>query len=564
MKGAEAIIKALKKEDVEHVFGYPGGAVIDLYDAIHEDDDLKHILTRHEQGAAHAADGYARVTGKAGVCIATSGPGATNLVTGIATAHMDSVPVVALTGQVPVEMIGNDAFQEADTTGITIPITKHNQLLKESKNILSTIKKSFHIAETGRNGPVLIDIPKDLQSEDIDFDYPKDISLPGYNPTFRPHELQIKKAVDAIMEARRPVIYAGGGVIASNASKELRELSETIMAPVTTTLLAKGCYNEESDLCLGMLGMHGTKEANYAITESDLIIAVGARFDDRVTGKIEGFAPNAKIVHIDIDPAEIGKNVKTHIPIVGDAKKALNKLIKRINRKKIKKENTEWHNKIKRWKKEKSESLKSEGKRIKPQFVVKKISEKTPDDTILATEVGQCQMWAAHYYKFKKPRTFLTSGGLGTMGYGLPASIGAQIAAPDKKVWNIAGDGSIQMNIQEIATAVKFNLPINIAILNNNYLGMVRQWQELFFDERYSQTHLGENPDFSKIAEGFGAKGMVVEKDSEVEEAIDIANSTDKPVLIDFKVKKEENVYPMVPSGSTLTEMLERKDIKGD
>ncbi|PTD93783.1 biosynthetic-type acetolactate synthase large subunit [archaeon SCG-AAA382B04] len=562
MKGAEAVIESLKKEGVEKIFGYPGGAVINLYDALYEEQEIDHILTRHEQGAAHAADGYARVTGNPGVCVATSGPGATNLVTGIATAQMDSVPLVAITGQVPTDMIGNDAFQEADITGISMPITKHNYLIKDPSKLTKVMRKAFKIAGNGREGPVLIDLPKDIQNAEINFEY-KDVDIRSYQPTKKGHPLQIKKASKAIMEAERPVLYVGGGVIASNASKEVRKLAELTMTPVTTTLMAKGSFDENHPLSLDMLGMHGTKSANYAITESDLIIAVGARFDDRVTGEIEGFAPNAKVIHIDIDPAEIGKNVETHIPIVGDAKKVLKKLIDRIKEQQVNKEETEWHNKIERWKKEYPLSYDNKGSRIKPQFVVEKIDETTPDDTIIATEVGQCQMWAAQFYDFKRPRTWVSSGGLGTMGYGLPASIGAQVGKPEKTVWDIAGDGSIQMNIQEIATATKYDLPINIAVLNNNYLGMVRQWQELFFDKRYSQTNLPQNPDFVKIAEGFGAEGKIVEKQSEVKEAIEEANSSSKPYIIDFRVEKEENVMPMVPAGASLSEVIDSEDLRG-
>ncbi len=560
MKGSEAVVESLKEEGIKKIFGYPGGAVINLYDALYEEEDIQHILTRHEQGAAHAADGYARVTGEPGVCIATSGPGATNLVTGIATAHMDSIPLVAITGQVPTDMIGNDAFQEADMTGISMPITKHNYLIKDPNNLTKTIRKAFKISQIGRKGPVLIDLPKDIQNSEIDFDYPE-IDIRSYNPTKKGHPLQIKKAAKALMESERPVIYVGGGIISSEASAEVEELAKSTMTPVTTTLMAKGCFNEEHPLSLGMLGMHGTKAANYSITESDLVLAIGARFDDRVTGEIEGFAPNAKIIHIDIDPAEIGKNVEVDIPIVGDAKNVLNKLINKIKDYKIEKKETEWHKKIKRWKNQYPLTYDQNGDRIKPQFVVEKIDENTPDNTIIATEVGQCQMWGAQFYDFKEPRTFITSGGLGTMGYGLPASIGAQIGKPSRTVWNIAGDGSIQMNIQEIATAVQYDLPINVAILNNNYLGMVRQWQELFFDKRYSETNLRKNPDFVKIAEAYGAEGKVVEKQSEVEETIIEATKSKKPYIIDFRVEKEENVLPMVPAGASLSEVIGKEDL---
>ena len=477
VNGARALIKCLEEEGVDTLFGYPGGQIIPFYNELY-DSNLRHILVRHEQAAAHAADGYARATGKTGVCVSTSGPGATNLVTGIATAYMDSVPIVALTGQVPTFLIGNDAFQEADITGITQPITKHNYLVQDAKELPRIVKEAFHIASTGRPGPVLIDLPKDIQNAEIDFYYPDKVELRGYKPTYKGNIQQIKRAAEEIANSSMPIIYAGGGVISSNASSELVELAETINAPVTTTLMGIGSIPTEHPLYVGMLGMHGTKYANYAIQESDLIIAVGARFDDRVTGKLESFAPNARVIHIDVDPAEISKNVKVHIPIVGDAKqvlKSLNKYIQRCN-------SGAWIEKINQWKKEYPLTYRQESPDvIMPQFVIEQISEACKD-AIIVTEVGQHQMWAAQFFKYKKPRTFLTSGGLGTMGYGFPAAIGAKVGRPDKTVINIAGDGSFQMNSQELATVVQNDIPVVSVILNNGYLGMVRQWQELFYD----------------------------------------------------------------------------------
>ncbi|WP_290900270.1 acetolactate synthase large subunit [Ferroglobus sp.] len=553
MRAADAIVKALEKEGVKHIFGIPGGAIIEVYDALF-DSEIMHVLTRHEQAAVHAADGYARATGRVGVAFATSGPGATNTVTGIATAYMDSSPVIVMTGQVPRSLIGNDAFQEADITGITMPITKHNYLVTDEKELLRIIKEAFHIAKTGRPGPVLIDLPKDVTIADIEFDYPEKVELPGYKPKYAGHPRQIKRAAELIMKAERPIILAGGGVIHSNASEELVKLAETIPAFVVTSLMGKGAIPETHPLSLGFIGMHGAKYANYAIQESDLIIAVGVRFSDRTTGKVSSFAPNAKIIHIDIDPAEIGKNVRVDVPIVGDAKLVLRELIKHIQYKRRK----EWEDKVNEWRRKYPLRYKRDGK-LKPQYVIEKLYELAPD-AIVTTEVGQNQMWAAQYFKVKYPRQFITSGGLGTMGFGFPAAIGVKTAFPDKTVVDIAGDGSFLMNIQELATCVDYGIDVKVFILNNAFLGMVRQWQQLFYDERYSQTCLlCKEMSFEKIAEGFGAVGITVERESEVEDAIKEALSIDAPVVVDFRVDRLENVYPMVPAGAALNEIIDEE-----
>jgi acetolactate synthase-1/2/3 large subunit len=552
MTGAEAVVESLRREGIEIVFGYPGGAVLPLYDVLYE-SDIRHILVRHEQGAAHAADGYARATGKVGVCIATSGPGATNLVTGIATAYMDSVPIVALTGQVPRVLIGNDAFQEADICGITMPITKHNYLVKDEQELPRIMKEAFYIASTGRPGPVLIDLPKDVQTEEIEFDYPKEIVMRGYKPKVKGNEQQIKRAALTILESERPVIYAGGGVIISNASEELRMLAEKIMAPVTASLMGTGAFPDEHPLSLGMLGMHGTRYANYAIQQSDLIIAIGTRFDDRATGKVDAFAPEAKIIHIDVDPAEIGKNVRVDIPIVGDCKQVLQSLLKYIDRAC----NSEvWLRKVEEWKKEYPLTYTYSESVIKPQYVVEEIY-RACKDAIIVTEVGQNQMWARQFFRYKDPRTFISSGGLGTMGYGFPASIGAKLGRPDKVVFDIAGDGSFLMNSQELATAVSNDVPVIVAILNNGYLGMVRQWQELFFCRRYSHTCLEGSVDFVKLAESYGALGLRAERPSEVRGVIEEALRANMPTVIDFICDPEENVMPMVPAGAAINEFVE-------
>ena len=547
--GAEILVKSLLEEGVDTVFGYPGGAVLEIYDALYK-SPLRHILVRHEQGAAHMADAYARATGKPGVCFATSGPGATNLVTGIATAYMDSVPLIAFTGQVTCDLLGRDSFQEVDITGITLPITKHNYLVKNVENLAQTIKEAFHIATTGRPGPVLIDIPKDVSLKKTNFNYPKTVNLRGC-PSFGPGDpKRIKEAADLIMAARQPLIYAGGGVIISGAHKELQELAELADSPVTTTLMGMGGFPGIHPQALGMLGMHGTKYANCAVCECDVLIAVGARFDDRVTGKLDEFAPQAKIIHIDIDPAEIGKNIQIDIPIVGDVKQVLHE----INRKLEQKKHPEWQNKIARWKEEYPLRYENGGS-LKPQYVIEQIYEVTRGEAIITTEVGQNQIWAAQFYKYNNPRSFITSGGLGTMGYGLPAAIGAKVGRPDKVVIDIAGDGSIQMNIQELATAVSNDIPVIVAILNNSYLGMVRQWQELFYDGRYSHTEIS-GPDFAKLAEAYGAIGKRVTKPDEVRPALEQAISANKVVVIDFVVEREENALPMVPPGGCLNRML--------
>ncbi len=552
MSGARAVIESLISEKVDVIFGYPGGQVLPLYDELY-DADIRHILVRHEQAAAHAADGYARATGKAGVCLATSGPGATNLVTGIATAYMDSVPVIALTGQVPRTLIGYDAFQEANITGITLPITKHNYLVQDAKDIPRIFKEAFYIAQTGRPGPVLIDLPKDTQTEIIDFEYPANAKLRGYRPTYAGNELQVKKAASLILKAERPVIYVGGGIIFSNATEELKAMAECIMAPVTTTLMGMGAFPSAHPLSLGMLGMHGTRYANYAIQESDLIIAVGVRFDDRATGKISAFAPNAKIIHIDIDPAEIGKNVRVDVPIVGDAKNVLKTLLSHIKQEQVKTD--AWNKKIAAWKKEYPLSYKKDDL-LRPQFVVEKISEVCPD-AIIVTEVGQNQMWAAQFFNYKNPRTFISSGGLGTMGYGFPASMGAKVGRPESTVIDIAGDGSFQMNSQELATVVQNDIPVIVAILDNGFLGMVRQWQELFFNRRYSHTCLSGSVDFVKLADAYGALGLRATKKDEVKDLIEEAVKSERPAILDFIVEREENVSPMVPAGAAINEILD-------
>ena len=555
--GAEILIECLIKEGVDTIFGYPGGAVLPIYDALFK-SSLKHILVRHEQGGVHAADGYARASGRVGVCLVTSGPGATNTETGIATAYMDSIPLVILTGQVPTAMIGNDAFQEADIVGITRPCTKHNYLVRDVNDLTTIIKEAFYIASTGKPGPVLIDLPKDVMTASTTLRYPEKLHIRGYQPTYEGHIGQIKKVADALMTAQRPVIFIGGGIITSSASKELLELSEITHIPVTTTLMGLGGFPSEHTLSLNMCGMHGTFSSNMALTNTDLIIGIGARFDDRVTGKVDEFATGAKIVHIDIDPTSISKNIPADIPIVGDAKDILRKLIGLLKKEKKdwKKDHHEWLNQIKEWKSTHPLSYNQGKNIIKPQYVIEQIHEATKGEAIITTEVGQNQMWTAQYYKFKRPRTFLTSGGLGTMGYGFPAAIGAQIAFPDKIVFDIAGDGSIQMNIQELATAVQYRLPVKVAILNNSFLGMVRQWQELFYDKRYSYSCMESHPDFVKLAEAYGAVGLRAEKPEDVKKVLKEAIETPKPVLIDFIIEREENVYPMVPAGSPISKML--------
>jgi len=550
--GARTLIEALQREGVDTIFGYPGGVVLPIYDELY-DSSIRHILVRHEQAAAHAADGYARASGRVGVCLATSGPGACNLVTGIATAYMDSIPIVALTGQVPTGLLGNDAFQESDITGITMPVTKHNYLVKDVADLDRVIQEAFYIARTGRPGPVLVDLPKDVTTSQMKSGgtVPKTVSLRGYQPTYEGHVRQIDKALDLIARAERPLIYAGGGVVLSGASAELLEFMETAAIPVTTTLMGLGAVPGDHPLCLGMLGMHGTQSANYAVTECDLLLAVGVRFDDRVTGKIETFAPNAAIVHIDIDPAEIGKNKKVDVPIVGDVKAVLQALLRRMKKRG---ETANWVARINNWKAQYPLGYSDDG-RLHPQYVVEQLSDVLKGEGIIVSEVGQNQMWTALYYTFTKPRTWITSGGLGTMGYGLPAAIGAHYARPDMPVVDVAGDGSIQMNIQEFGTVAQYDIPVKVVILNNMYLGMVRQWQELFYDRRYSYTELPP-VDFVKIANAYGIEGLKVEEKDGVRGAIETALATDGPFVLDFRVEREENVFPMVPAGAAINEMI--------
>ncbi|MGD0885336.1 MAG: biosynthetic-type acetolactate synthase large subunit [Thermodesulfovibrionales bacterium] len=556
--GAEIIVESLKREGVRHIFGYPGGVVLNIFDLLYDNKDLQLILTRHEQGAIHAADGYARATGKAGVALVTSGPGATNTVTGIATASMDSIPLVVLSGQVPTMLIGNDAFQEADIVGITRPCTKYNYLVKDVRELSKIIREAFHIATTGRPGPVLIDLPKDVTSAKTEFTWPH-IDIKSYKPTYEGNKYMITQAAHLMAKSKKAVIVAGGGVISSGASKELKDLAESTETPVTMTLMGLGGFPGTHKLSLGMLGMHGTYYANKAVQDSDLLIAIGMRFDDRVTGKIDGFAPHAKIIHIDIDPTSIRKNVRVDIPIVGDVRSVLTTL-NRILKEDISEPWTEvkkaWIKQTEAWRAERPLTYTWSDEVIKPQYVVEKIYELTKGDAIITTEVGQNQMWAAQFYKYDKPRTWLSSGGLGTMGYGFPAAIGAQLAFPNKLVIDIAGDGSIQMNIQELATAIINKLPVKVAILNNHYLGMVRQWQELFYNERYSYSHLDVTPDFVEVAHAYGAVGLRASKPSEVEPVLKEAFKVKKPVFMDFMIHWKEKVYPMVPAGATIDQML--------
>jgi acetolactate synthase-1/2/3 large subunit len=558
LTGAQIFFECLKVEGVDVIFGLPGGVLLDLYDEMPK-HNIRHILVRHEQGATHMADGYARSTGRVGVCLVTSGPGATNTVTGIATAYMDSIPIVVFTGQVPTALIGNDAFQEADIVGITRPCTKHNYLVKDVRDLARVIREAFYLARSGRPGPILVDLPKDVINAKAEYKLPKKVALQGYKPTTEAHMGQIKRAYAAIGKAKRPVIYAGGGVINSNAAKELRQLGENLRCPVTTTLMGLGGFPAPHELWLGMLGMHGTFRANMAVGNTDLLVAIGARFDDRVTGKLDEFAPSAKIIHIDIDPTSISKNVKVDIPIVGDCKDALKKLLQLVKENPIddlEKVRKPWLDQIQKWKETYPLAYDQKGDLIKPQYVVEKLYELSEGKAIIATEVGQNQMWAAQYYHFLEPRTLLTSGGLGTMGYGLPAAIGAQAAFPDRLVIDVAGDGSIQMCIQEMITAVENNLPVKVAILNNQYLGMVRQWQQLFYEQNYCATCLKIAPDFVKLAEAYGALGLRAHKPDEVEAVIREGFASPKPVIMDFVVNPEECVYPMVPAGAPMTEML--------
>ena len=548
--GAHVLLEALKAEGVDTIFGIPGGAVIPILDALYDDPDLRFVLMRHEQGAGHAADGYARATGRVGVCLATSGPGATNLVTALATANFDSVPMVAITGQVKTHLIGNDAFQEADITGIARPCTKHTYLVRDVDRLGETLRAAFHIARTGRPGPVLVDIPSDVSVATTEVPLPDGADLPGYKPVVKGNRRQIKRAAEAIDAAERPLLYVGGGVILAGASDVLRQLAMKANIPVTTTLMGLGAFPEDHPLSLKMLGMHGTAYANYAVQQSDLLIAVGARFDDRITGDVSTFAPNARILHVDVDPTSISKNIGVHIPVVGDAGDVLAGLLDRVEAR----DRSDWIDQIGAWKEKHPLTYKDEG--LKPQYVVQQICEASDGNAIVTTEVGQNQMWAAQWFTHRHPRHFLTSGGLGTMGYGFPAAVGAQAGMPDAVVVDVAGDGSIQMNIQELAPAVYYKIPVKICILNNGYLGMVRQWQELFYKKRYSATELTGNPDFVRLAEAYGAKGRRITERDDVRPALDEALADRDVWVLDFHIEKEENVFPMVPAGEAIDRMI--------
>jgi acetolactate synthase-1/2/3 large subunit len=557
LNGAQILMEVLKEEGVDSIFGFPGGATIDIHDNL-EETDIRHFLVRHEQAAVHAADGYARVTGKVGVCLVTSGPGATNAVTGVATAYMDSIPLVIISGQVPTHLIGNDAFQEVDIVGITRPCTKHNYLVPSVEELPRILKEAFHIARSGRPGPVLVDIPKNVQQGTTDFKPNRKVKLKSYNPTYKPNTKQLRKVVELLKTAKRPVIFAGGGVILSDAADDLTRLARSTQTPVTMSLMGLGAFPGSDPLSLGMIGMHGTYRANMSTSECDLLIGIGVRFDDRVTGKTDCFASQAKIVHIDIDPTSIRKNVPVSIPVVGDCKSSLeiiNQYLAESDLETIRARRGAWLEQIDVWKRDFKLAYTQEDQ-IKPQYVVEKLYELTRGQAIITTEVGQNQMWAAQFYHFDRPNHFVTSGGLGTMGFGLPAAIGAQVAFPDALVVDVAGDGSIQMNIQEMATAVQYKLPVKVVILNNCYLGMVRQWQELFYDKRYASTCMDHAPDFVKLADAFGATGLRATRPEAVEDILRRGLETPGPVIMDFRVAREECVYPMVPAGAPITEML--------
>ncbi|QTO39722.1 biosynthetic-type acetolactate synthase large subunit [Desulfovibrio desulfuricans] len=557
--GAQILLESMKREGVDVLFGYPGGAVIDIYDELPRHPELRHVLVRHEQGAVHAADGYARASGKTGVCLVTSGPGATNTVTGIATAYSDSIPLVVFTGQVPTQLIGNDAFQEVDIVGITRPCTKHNFLVKDITKLALTIRQAFYLARSGRPGPVLVDLPKDVMQKRAEFVWPEDVYMRSYNPTYKPNLNQLRRSVEELAKAERPVILAGGGVILSNGAEALTSLARKLNIPVTCTLMGLGAFPATDPLWLGMVGMHGTYAANLAINNCDVLMCVGARFDDRVTGRLAAFAPKARIVHIDIDPTSIRKNVEVHVPVVGDCRLALEGIAEiceaKLENKDWAGEHAAWIAAVAEWKASKPLCYQCNGN-IKPQSVIEALYDITGGDAIIATEVGQHQMWVAQFYSFTKPRTLLTSGGLGTMGYGFPASVGAQFAFPDKKVIAVAGDASLQMNIQELATVVANKLPIKVVILNNRYLGMVRQWQELFYNNNYSSTNMEAQPDFVKLAEAYGAEGYRIEKAEDMRAVLEKALASPNPAFIDVVVEREENVYPIVPAGAALDEML--------
>jgi len=561
LSGAEILMRCLKEEGVEYIFGYPGGAVLHIYDALFQQDDVKHILVRHEQGATHAADGYARATGKPGVVLVTSGPGATNAVTGIATAYLDSIPLIVISGQVPSPVIGSDAFQEVDMVGITRPCVKHNFLVKHVSEIAETMKKAFMVATTGRPGPVVVDIPKDTTDPSIKvpFKYPKRISMRSYNPVVKGHKGQIKKAVDVILEAERPMIYSGGGVVLGNAAKELTEFTKHLGYPITNTLMGLGAYPATDSQFVGMLGMHGTYEANMAMHECDVLIAIGARFDDRVTGKLSEFCPNSKIIHLDVDPASISKTVKVDVPIVGEVKPVLAEMIELLKGSKKKapaKAIKEWWKQIDEWRGMDCLRYDRDSKLIKPQFVIETLYEVTGGDAYVTSDVGQHQMWAAQYYPFDKPRRWINSGGLGTMGFGLPAAIGVKLAYPDSDVVCVTGEASIQMCLQELSTALQYNTGIKIINLNNRFMGMVRQWQEFSYESRYSHSYLDTIPDFVKLAESYGHVGMLVEKPGDVEDALKEAlKLKDRTVFLDIITDPTENVYPMIEAGKAHHEM---------
>ena len=557
LTGAQILIKILEEEGIDTIFGYPGGAVIDIYDALAK-SNIRHVLVRHEQGAVHAADGYARASANVGACLVTSGPGATNTVTGIASAYMDSIPVVVFTGQVPTGLIGNDAFQEVDIVGITRPCTKHNYLVKSIEDLGRIVKEAFFIARSGRPGPVLVDIPKDVAAAKTQFTPNRKVKMRSYNPTYQPYPKQLEKVARLVAEAERPVIFAGGGVILSKAADELTRLARTAQIPVTTSLMGLGAFPGNDPLWLGMIGMHGTYRANMSTSKCDLLLAIGVRFDDRVTGKTDAFAAQSKIVHIDIDPTSIRKNIPVTVPVVGDCRKSLemiNQLLEEEDWGDMESRRKPWVDQIEVWKQE-ARLAYDQKDIIKPQYVIEKLYELTEGKAIVTTEVGQNQMWAAQYYHFEKPGHFITSGGLGCMGFGLPAAIGAQMAQPDKLVVDVAGDGSIQMNIQELATAVQNGLPVKVVILNNGYLGMVRQWQELFYEKRYACTCMDCAPDFVKLADAYGALGLRATRPEEVETVLKEGLASDRTVIMDFVVEKEECVYPMVPAGAPITEML--------
>jgi acetolactate synthase-1/2/3 large subunit len=564
LNGAQIVVQSLKDEGVEYIFGYPGGAVLHLYDAIFQQDDVKHILVRHEQGATHAADGYARATGKPGVVLVTSGPGATNAVTGIATAYMDSIPMVVISGQVPSPVIGSDAFQEVDMVGITRPCVKHNFLVKDVTKLAETIKKAFYVATTGRPGPVVVDVPKDITDPRIKvpYKYPKKVSIRSYNPAVTGHKGQIKKAVDLLLTAQKPIIYSGGGVILGEASKELTEFAHTLGFPITNTLMGLGAYPATDKQFVGMLGMHGTYEANMAMHDSDVIIAIGARFDDRVTGKLDEFCPHAQIIHIDVDPASISKTVKVAIPIVGEVKPVLEQMLEMIReskKKPSKKALESWWNQIEQWRTVKCMEYDRNSRLIKPQYVIEQLYEVTKGEAYVTSDVGQHQMWAAQYYPFDKPRHWINSGGLGTMGFGLPAAIGVKLAFPDSEVACVTGDGSIQMCIQELSTALQYNAPVKIINLNNSYLGMVRQWQEFTYESRYSHSYMDTIPDFVKLAEAYGHVGMRIDKPEEVRPALEEAFAMkDRTVFLDILTDRTENVYPMIEAGKAHNDMTLR------